>query len=87
MSNRAMGKPPPPNWRELIEACTSETEVRALVGTNHDWNGPVGIRALEKIESMHRAAMRPTAWYKQPATWIAISSLIVSLLVWLFPRH
>jgi hypothetical protein len=80
-------KPPPGNWKELIEVCTTEDQVRELVGTIHDWVGPVGVRAQEKIASLQRAAMRPTAWYKQPATWIAISSLIVSLLVWLFPRH
>jgi hypothetical protein len=71
-----------------IDAATSEHEITDLINRlGRDWTSAIGLRATRKIEALRHADMKPPAWYKHPATWIAIASVIVAILGWIFPRH
>jgi hypothetical protein len=74
--------------RERIDKATSEHDVAELMNrVGRDWASAIGIRAQRKIDALRHADMKPPIWYKHPATWIAIGSVLIAILSWLFPRH
>jgi hypothetical protein len=72
--------------RDQLQRCETEDQVRAWIG-DADGASAKALEGMRRIEAIRHAEMRPPIWYKHPATWIAIASIIVAILGWLFPRH